>query len=391
MNAANALPCLRRFGVALAGLVVMAVASTGQAAAATNTLYVSPTGNDANACSQAHPCKTIGHTIAVAHPGDTVVIEKGTYGGGFVITKKLHLQGSGNPTLNAAGKQRGILLEGPGTAGSSITGLTVRNALEEGIAALDTSWLTIEHNYVAHNDLGMFASNPQDECAGAGPVPGDCGEGIHLATVSYSKVEWNSSTNNAGGFLMTDEFGPSHDNVVGWNHVWMNQYDCGITIPSHSSTAVSGGRPVPLKGGDYNNLITHNTVDRNGLKGDGAGILLAAAGPGGAAYNNTVSFNEASGNGMAGIVVHSHAPNQYLNGNRFLSNTLHHNNVEGDPDAGVNHPTDILVFSAVVPIMGTVANDNHLSTAFYGVWTHNAHTSLSGNTFSGVFMHEHQE
>ena len=77
---------------------------------------------------------------------------------------------------------------------------------------------------------------------------------------------------------------------MAWKHVWRNQYDCGITMPGHSPNALSAtGQLQPTMGGVYRNLIVHNVVNRNGLKGEGAGILIAAAGPGSAAYSNTVA------------------------------------------------------------------------------------------------------
>ena len=132
--------------------------------------------------------------------------------------------------------------------------------------------------------------------------------------------------------------------------------------------------------GVYDNRIVHNVVNRNGLKGEGAGILFAGAGPGTGSYNNFVGWNTANGNNLAGITVHSHAPNTDVNGNRFVGNHLSHNNLGGDPDAAVTSTADILVFSAGDPIRGTVARGNTLSRAHFGIWTLNAHTRVVGTT-----------
>ena len=144
--------------------------------------------------------------------------------------------------------------------------------------------------------------------------------------------------------------------------------------------------------GVYANRIVHNVVNRNGLKGEGAGILFAGAGagPGTGSYDNFVGWNTAVGNNLAGITVHSHAPNTDVNGNRFVGNTLRHNDVGGDPDASLARTADILVFSAAAPITGTVAKGNHLSDAFFGIWTLGAHTALAGNHFHNVHVHVHQ-
>jgi nitrous oxidase accessory protein NosD len=386
------LPGRRGRGVAgIAVLAVAALAAPAAAQASASTLFVSPSGSDANACSSSHPCKTISHAVSVAAAGDRIVVRRGTYPETVTISMPLHLVGRHRPTIDATGLQNGVVFAGPGSGGSSLRGFAVRNADQEGVLAMQTSWVRIVGNVVAHNDQGMFAANPTGECAPVGQIPGDCGEGVHLMTVAHSLVSRNAITGNAGGILVTDEFGPTHANVISWNHVWRNPFDCGITVPGHNPTAVSStGVPQPSTAGVYGNWIVHNVVNRNGLKGEGAGILFAGAGPGTGSYGNFAGWNTLNGNDLAGITVHSHAPNTDVNGNRFVGNHASHNNIGGDPDASLAKTADILVFSAADPITGTVARGNVLSHAFFGIWTLNAHTSLAHNHFHDVVVHVHQ-
>jgi len=383
---------LRR-GVVLAGLAVAAAAvvGTAPATASSMTLYVSPGGSDSAACTSAHPCKTIGHAVSAASSGDRIVVRRGTYAEMVTVPVTLHLVGRHRPTIDASGKQNGVVIAGAAASGSSLRGFRIENATQEGVVAMQTSWVKIVGNVVVHNDQGMFSTSPTGECAPMGEIPGDCGEGVHLMTVAHSTVSRNAITANSGGILVTDEFGPTHANVISWNHVWRNAFDCGITVPGHNPNAVSStGVPQPAMAGVYGNWIVHNVVNQNGLKGEGAGILFAGAGPGTGSYDNFVGWNTANGNNLAGITVHSHAPNTDVNGNRFVGNRASHNNLGGDPDAGVTKSTDILVFSAGDPITGTVARGNHLSNAFFGVWTLNAHTRLAHNHFHDVVVHVHQ-
>jgi len=384
-------PWTRRRGVAVGCLAVVAAWAPSAAQASAATLYVSPGGSDSAACTSTHPCKTIGHAVAVAAAGDRIVVRRGTYAEMVTIGKTLHLVGRHRPTIDATGQQNGVVIAGAAASGSSLRGFEVENATQEGVVAMQTSWVTIAGNLVAGNDQGMFSSSPTGECAPVGEIPGDCGEGIHLMTVAHSHVSRNAITGNAGGILVTDEFGPTHANVISWNHVWRNDFDCGITVPGHNPNAVSStGVPQPSMAGVYGNWIVHNVVNRNGLKGEGAGILFAGAGPGTGSYDNFVGWNTTNGNELAGITVHSHAPDTDVNGNRFVGNWASHNNLGGDPDASVTKSTDILVFSAGDPITGTVARGNHLSHAFFGIWTLNAHTSLAHNHFHDVVVHVHQ-
>jgi hypothetical protein len=77
----------------------------------------------------------------------------------------------------------------------SVRGFTVTNALGGGILAAGVqgtiSGISIEHNKVVHNDLGggVPPVSSYFECQPAGPVPGDCGEGVHFIAVAYSQVQ----------------------------------------------------------------------------------------------------------------------------------------------------------------------------------------------------------
>lgn len=186
-----------------------------------------------------------------------------------------------------------------------------------------------------------------------------------------STVVGNRVTDNSGGILVTDELGPASGNSVMWNYVAANLWDCGITIPSHSTTAVSTtGQLQPTKGGVYGNRVTNNLVIDNGVLGAGAGVLLAAAAPGGASYDNVIEGNTIYGNGQAGVTMHAHAPRQDISGNVVEWNRIGTNNVSGDSDAKVYATTGVLVFSALpsVGVTVTIAH-NHISGDTNQVWT----------------------
>ena len=110
----------------------------------------------------------------------------------------------------------------------------------------------------------------------------------------------------------------------------------------------------------------------NGVAGYGAGVGVFAPGPYTASYDNVVSGNYIQGNGLAGISVHSHAPNAYVNGNQFIGNTIGTNNVDlmdgADPPGPIaNQTTGILIWSAVTPYTFVVAN-NKIYGNTYGIW-----------------------
>lgn len=326
---------------------------------------------------------TIGAAVSAASGGDTIKVCSGTYHELVTVPagKPLTIEGSGHPVVDAAGLSdpatgqfSGVLVL---ASGSTIEGLTVENALGEGILvqglAAPVTHVTIRGNRVTGNDLGnptggVITTSPYAECNQAGGVPGDCGEGIHLWAVADSAVTGNFVSRNSGGVLLTDETGPTHGNLIAFNDVSGNTFDCGVTLAGHNPAAAPGGVPAPAAAGVYDNTVTHNVATGNGLSGEGSAFLMATPLPGGAVYDNTVAGNFASGNALAGVTVHMHTPGQYLNGNVVTGNVIATNNVNGDRDSA---PFDLVttgvLVRAVAPLSITVRN-NVISHNTDGIW-----------------------
>jgi parallel beta-helix repeat protein len=348
--------------VALSGSVALAAAfmvlSAGAASAAPNTLRVG-CGHDS------YP--TITAAVNAAPSWATVTVCPGTYAEDVVVTKPVSIIGLGHPVINASGLSNGVDVQASGT---EIQGLTVENAVGEGILvgfapgsapAPAVSDVTIRDNTVADNDQGTPATTSYWECLPTQGVPGDCGEGIHLLHATDSRVVGNTVAGNSGGILLSDDSGPTYGNLIAYNDVSGNLYDCGITIAGHAPQVF---------GGVYGNSILDNQVTNNGVDGQGAGVLLATGVPGGllgagsaggAVYNNLVEGNYLAGNGLAGVTVHSHAPAEDLNGNTITGNVIGTNNLTPDEDfAGFSlydgQSTGVIVETAS-PIQITIARN----------------------------------
>jgi parallel beta-helix repeat protein len=382
---------LATVAVLAAGAVAAApaVAKTKTHSSKSKTLYVSTKGRDRGACTRKSPCKTIAFAISKAVKGDTVDVAKGTYAETVTVARDIRVIGVGKPVINAMGHANGVLITGATSRGAHVSGFLVENATDEGILALQTSHLLISGNVVRNNDLGIKATKPTGECAAQGQVPGDCGEGLHLMSVSASVVRNNTVENNLGGILLTDELGPTHDNLISSNTATNNVGDCGITLAGHSTKAFANGTTQPTQGGVYGNDVIDNTANGNGTKGFGGGILIAAGAPGSGAYGNTVQHNTANGNGLGGFTLHSHAPGQDLDNNRILDNTFQNDAIAGnggkpgDVVAGLTQSAGIILFSAVTKLAGTVITGNHLGNEYYGIWAMNGPTiSQTANTFA---------
>jgi len=357
---------------ALIGLVAAMAAvllAAPVAAASPPGLYVAKNhSSDANPCSTSQPCLTIGHAVSVAAAGATIHVGNGTYAEQVSITQQLTLIGD-HTIIDATGQNGGIqplagmgvvgyglLIFGPGASGSVVKGFTVEHAIGEGILVAGTSKVLIQDNIVRLNDAG-FNTTMTLECQAQGNVPGDCGEGLHLVSSTWSRLVGNLVENNIGGILITDEFGPSAHNVISGNVSKNNLQDCGITLPSHNALAMTD----PTKGGVYDNLVINNVSEGNG----GAGVGMFAPFPGTASYNNRIIHNTLRNNGEAGVGIHAHAPGQNVSGNVIMNNWISGNGI--DPDSGSGHPTGIALFSAAVPVTVAVT-DNHISNEYWGIF-----------------------
>jgi parallel beta-helix repeat protein len=366
---------MRKLLLALLVMAAVAGAGSASAAAASAVRYVSPTGADAGGCV-ASACLTINYAVGQANAGDTISVAAGTYAETVMVTKRLALIGADGATIDAAGQTsppNAVVISGSAAAGTSLTGFTVENAGLEGIFVLQTSGVTITNNTVVDNDAyGPFNPLCVDQ-------PDDCGEAIHLQSVTDSTVSDNLVQNNVGGILLTDENGPTSGNVIRDNRVLDNTLDCGITLASHWFQL--GAPAAPNVAGVYQNLVLHNTSNGNGA----AGIGVFAGPPGAAAWGNSVIGNTAMHNGLPGVAIHSHTPFQNVEDNVVVNNTIAANGADDDIP-GDDGPTGISILSAFDPIRHVTVAANRISDEQFGIFVSNAPkiSGLPSNKFSSV-------
>ena len=394
MNRSVFRPAWRRVGlVALVLVAGSAVVGSGAASPA-STLWASPSGGG-TACTAQSPC-TLSYAVSNAPAGATVRAQGGTYTGGVVIATPLSLVGQGKAVLDNQNTGVGIQIT---ASNSSVDGFTVENSKYEGIlvgtspadesgnpvsSGSPVSGVTIDHVTVVENNQGFVGPDGgpgTGECTAASFF--DCGEGIHFVSVTNSVIDHSYIADNAGGILLTDEFGATSNNLIQHNTVINNTDDCGITLASHVAQDVAFQGP-PFGHGVFGNTIQFNVADGNGVAGEGGGILMAGGGPNTKVYENVVSHNEASGNGLAGVVIHLHVPGSDLHGNVITFNDLSNNNLDGDSDFFPNvdlQTTDILVAASGPPLTGTVIEHNQLSDAHYGIWLLDAPSTIDNNHF----------
>jgi hypothetical protein len=382
--------------VCVAGAVALIGASTA-AMADGSVLYVAPTGaagNSGESCGQA-TYSTIADAVGAAPSGGTVVVCHGTYHEDVLVQKPLRLIGHA-ARIDASGLENAIHVV---SSSVTIRGFWLVHANGEGLlVGVDTPAdfgllpadpvLTnenIEHVHAVENDLG-FNGTEQANC----DYGFDCGGGIHLNVVEHSLVGESVVNDNSDGILLTDDYGPNAHNVVEDNVVDNNKTECGIVLPSHSSTAVSyvtnsdGSLTVtgrnPDQGGVYDNVVRGNVAVGNGtapppaefggVGGSGSGIGIFGSGPGSAAYDNVIEDNYVAANGLAGVAIHAHHPGgEDVNGNTIIRNRFGRNNLGGDTfDGGVSdmQTTAVAVYS--VPQVNMTIRGNLFRHDAIGVW-----------------------
>jgi hypothetical protein len=316
---------------------------------------------------------TISAAVGAAAAGDTIQVAAGTYKEVVTINKPLSLIGAGSATtiIDATGLSNGVIVDGSAKAPNSgvsdvvIAGFTIENANFQGVLVQNASNVTIFNNQIIGNDKSLTIDASGPNCPGLPDVlvageAFDCGEGVNLTGVDHSVVSNNVIQNNAGGILISDDTGATHDNVITGNLVTLNAYDCGITLASHSGMGV------------YHNTISGNTSSSNGLAthGEGAGVGIFAPGPGSKNYGNVVVNNILTGNGMPGVAMHNHAappgaPAVSLDDNMIIGNTISGNSADFD-DAATPGTTGINIFS-LAPVNGVVISQNVISQQSIGL------------------------
>jgi nitrous oxidase accessory protein NosD len=407
-----------------AAAVLSTIAFTTAAASAwwhppTPTLYVNGStlsGYGYDPCSTA-AYTTISAAVAAAVPGSHIVVCPGTYDEGVQIDKPLVLSGI-DAVIDAASATfgNGVQIVGPGGSGSTVEGFKIEQAEFEGIlvgtapvlpsstdGAPVTEGSPVSHVTIAHDvlvDNGTGFGTGAGQCFSTPEAPGDCGETIHLVSVSDSIVEGNYVADNVGGILMTDEFGPTSHDLVRYNQSLNNTDDCGITLAGHSPAAVNPVTGLPTgAAGVFDNLIEYNVSSGNGVAGQGAGVLLGGGAPFAGVYGNVIRGNVAKGNGLSGVTIHQHLVGDL---NVIEGNLLVDDNLDGDFDFATHatETTGVLVAAgappgAVLPpellpgnISGTVIRGNRFYDVKVGIWTlgiEKASTKIYGNVFgSGV-------
>jgi nitrous oxidase accessory protein NosD len=289
-----------------------------------------------------HPGESIQAAVRHAQPGDTIVVEAGTYYESVLISGKddLTLRGAG-PTdggtvlMPAAGvtgnnfcarHHSGIcILGGPNapTSGTRITGFKITGFNGFGILAAGTANSTFDHN-AAINDgeygITSFGSTGNRYLHNLAVGNAEAGFYYGDSPRANGYFQDNVSTGNLFGFFLRD----SAHGVLRGNHATGN---CDGFMFLDTAAPVDAGQWTAVANvSNQNNQFCPPNGEAPAISGVGVAILGADAIH---LEFNTVNGNVPSGQAdvAGGIVVMSSEPfgGSVPNGNRVVGNTAHHN------------------------------------------------------------------
>lgn len=276
---------------------------TGQRVSAQDKAIGLPPESQANRLWVPRHYATIQAAVDAASAGDTIMVAAGIYTENVVIsTSGLRLKAIGRAVIDGAGLTgTGILALGTAAqpvADVEVSGFEVRG-FQRGIVLQFTTGARISRNDVHDNNKSPGAPTALDQATG-----------IDLVTALSSDVSENSVHNNGAAGIQLRV--GSTDNVVQANRIFEN----GALL-----TTDMGGRGVLVTGaGTDDNEIRSNEIHRN----YGRGIVISRPAGTVPITGNLVLKNRAHENQRCGICIMGAAQN-----NMVLKNDATGNNLSG--------------------------------------------------------------
>jgi len=327
--------------------------------------------SEGHGCGGPYAYPTISAGLDAVSAGGVVLVCPGTYTEDVVVSKPATLIGLGGATVQPDAEDASPLSDVLGGNNAftvlapnvTIRGFTVEGATTDGIFVLG------DHALVQ----GVTA---QDNVI----------NGINVDGSSHSVIRGNTVTRNGGGIELSNDpeaagisfpgsTGTASYDLIAGNHIYGNPEACAIYLVDHAGGGAEG---------IHDNVVQGNVVTDNATQGFGGGVLMASPVPGGSVYDNSITGNTIDGNGLPGIAVHSHVPGQNFSGNSVVGNTIGTNNILG-VESDDAETTGVFIGSQD-PLTITVAHntihDNH-----FGIFTAGPSVTVTGgatNTFENV-------
>jgi parallel beta-helix repeat protein len=256
--ASEALMRSKFFAVAVLSLAV----STTSAHAA--SLYVSLSGNDANAGTLAAPFRTINKASAMAKPGDVVNVRGGVY------NERVNISAKGTAAARITFRSypgETAVYDGTGTAAGTVlfslnqtdyvdaSGFEIRNAPFIGISGWMTKNTRVLNNVVHHTVRNAIYFGADG--------PGSSSDATVEGNQVYNCVTENTAHAMQGGWASTVSMHYTERARVANNKIWNNDGEAIAVINSNNVTVLGNEAFDNFSEGVFLDNARFNTVDGN--------------------------------------------------------------------------------------------------------------------------------
>jgi parallel beta-helix repeat protein len=338
-------PARRLVALSLAWAALLASAS------AATTYYVSPGGSDINSGSQVAPFRQIRRGIAVASPGDTILVADGTYLGFDVVSV------TGSPsaifTIRALGQNANVVITTDRSDNRdtirisfcsyvTIDGLHAFNAHRAAVRVDQSDHVTVRTGVFGNNATwGIFTDFSDDlllennECYASGTQ-----HGIYVSNSGdWPVVRGNRVHDNAGcGIQLNADLSQGGDGLI-----------TGAVIENNVAwnNGTAGGAAINLDG-VQSSIVRNNLLYSNHASGIACFQIDGAAGPKGMQIlNNTIDM---ASNGRWALLVKSSTGANVLRNNILYNQNANRGGIDyGDATDVANTDSDYNVLDTVTP------------------------------------------
>lgn len=295
---------------------------------------------------KSYPVKNIKIAVGLAHPFDTIIIEKGTYKeGNIIVNKSISLLGEIGCILDGEKKFETLTLSGKSFSVKGITfqntGYSSMNDLAS-IKIIDAHDFVIEDNTIVNSSFAIHIANgnhfeiKNNNISGISKEEQNTGNGIHLWKCNHALLLNNRISGHRDGIYF--EF--VTQSVVEKNYSTKNiRYGLHFMFSNNdryqSNTFLNNGAGVAVM------FSNHITMNKNNFEknqgGSSYGLLLKEISDGEISENNfkenttgiymegtnrmDVKKNNLSNNGVA-IRIQASCSDNFVHQNNFMTNTF---------------------------------------------------------------------
>jgi parallel beta-helix repeat protein len=193
--------------------------------------------------------------ISAAHPGDTIVVQKGLYYEHLQVSKPIMLKGTGFPVLDATASGSAVTISADGVffEGFRIinSGSLQRNQNEAAIKVQSNN-NTLKGNDISNNFDGILILEATGNLICNNTFRGNLGYGLRLKGTSNNTIYGNIFEDNFGSNVLDDGLNRWDHNNSGNFYSDFNSPDEGCFDENRdgfcdSSRAIPGGRSVDMR------------------------------------------------------------------------------------------------------------------------------------------------